>query len=121
MCAEYRPLIALQFVTSRAPASLRGTCDTALSMLNPPSAKSPSTPLAAWRRLIALVRVLRRKARRPGGSAREAPLRAELFSAEQMEHHGASLAAASHRLGERATRNRLLPRLAQNEGVLAQA
>ena len=90
-------------------------------MLIPPSAKSTGTPLAARRRLIELIRVLRRKARGPGAAAREAPLRAELFSAEQMEHHGASLAAASHRLGERATRNRLLPRLAQNEGVLAQA
>jgi hypothetical protein len=90
-------------------------------MLNPPSAKSTITPLAARRRLIELIRVLRRKPRRPGAIAREAPLRAELFSAEQMEHHGASLAATSHRLGERATRNRLLPRLAQNEGVLAQA
>ena len=90
-------------------------------MLNAPSAKSTSAAPAARRRLTELVRVLRRNARRPGAAAREAPLRAELFSAEQMEHHGANLAAASHRLGGRGTRNDLLPRLAQNEVILAQA
>src|SRR5688572_12443664 len=89
-------------------------------MSKPPSARSTSASLASRRRLIELVRVLRRQAHRSSAAAREPPLRAELFSAEQMEHHGASL-AASHRLGERATRNRLLPRLAENEAVLAQA
>jgi len=54
---------------------------------------------------------------RAGG---EAPLRAELFSAEQMEHHGATL-AASHRLGKRRVRDQLLTRLAQNENVLVDA
>jgi len=54
---------------------------------------------------------------RAGG---EAPLRAELFSAEQMEHHGATL-AATHQLGTRRVRYQLLTRLAQNENVLVDA
>ena len=47
----------------------------------------------------------------------EAPLRAELFGAEQMEHHGTTLASA-HTLGPKRRRDPLLPRLAENEGVL---
>ena len=50
-------------------------------------------------------------------SARELPLRAELFSADQMEQHGRSL-AAGHRLRARRARDRLLARLADNEDVL---
>ena len=50
-------------------------------------------------------------------SARESPLRAELFSADQMEQHGRTL-AARHKLSPRRTRDRLLARLADNEGVL---
>ncbi|MBL0143011.1 MAG: cyclic beta 1-2 glucan synthetase [Betaproteobacteria bacterium] len=53
-------------------------------------------------------------------SAGEAPLRAELFSADQMEEHGRTLAAA-HKLSPRRTRNRLLARLADNEAVLVGA
>ncbi|HEX6155581.1 MAG TPA: cyclic beta 1-2 glucan synthetase, partial [Burkholderiales bacterium] len=57
--------------------------------------------------------------RRP--AAAEAPLRAELYSAEQMERHGEALAAAhklrpAHRPAPRG--DRLLGRLSENEGVL---
>jgi cyclic beta-1,2-glucan synthetase len=44
-------------------------------------------------------------------------LRSELFSADQMEQHGKSL-AASHKLTSKRTVDQLLPRLAANEGVL---
>jgi len=47
----------------------------------------------------------------------ELPLRAELFSTEQMVRHGKALASA-HRLTPARTRDPLLPRLAANEGVL---
>jgi cellobiose phosphorylase len=50
----------------------------------------------------------------------EAPLRAELFSADQMEQHGRDL-AGTHRLRKRRTRDQLLLRLAQNEIVLRDA
>ncbi|WP_147675760.1 glycoside hydrolase family 94 protein [Xanthomonas massiliensis] len=58
-----------------------------------------------------------RARRRPTG---EEPLRAQLFSAEQMALHGEALARA-HRLGTRPVPERLLARLRQNEEVLAQA
>ncbi len=45
------------------------------------------------------------------------PLRAELYSADQMEQHGRRLAAA-HRLMPRRARDQLLPRLATNERIL---
>ena len=47
----------------------------------------------------------------------ELPLRAELFSASQMEQHGKILAGMHQLAGER-TRDRLLSRLAENEQVL---
>jgi cellobiose phosphorylase len=47
----------------------------------------------------------------------EPPLRAELFSTDQMEQHGARLASA-HRLTPRRVPDRLLSRLAANERVL---
>ena len=47
----------------------------------------------------------------------ESPLRAELFSAEQMERYG-RLLAASHRLSFKPAGDRLLLRLAENEAVL---
>ena len=50
-------------------------------------------------------------------SAEEAPLNAELFSAEQMAQHGTSL-AARHELTPSRAADRLLPRLAANERVL---
>jgi cyclic beta-1,2-glucan synthetase len=47
----------------------------------------------------------------------DAPLRSELFSADQMELHGKAL-AASHRLARGRNTDLLLPRLAANEEVL---
>jgi cellobiose phosphorylase len=47
----------------------------------------------------------------------ELPLRSELFSADQMERYGKTLAAA-HRLTPRLARDQLLPRLAANESML---
>ena len=47
----------------------------------------------------------------------EPPLRSELFSSDQMEQHGKTL-AASHRVEVRRAPDQLLPRLAENEGVL---
>ena len=47
----------------------------------------------------------------------EPPLRSELFSSEQMEQHGKTLAGL-HKLGLEHARDRLLTRLDENEGVL---
>lgn len=47
----------------------------------------------------------------------ELPLRAELFSASQMEQHGKIL-ASMHQLADGRTRDRLLSRLAENERLL---
>jgi cyclic beta-1,2-glucan glucanotransferase len=64
----------------------------------------------------------------PGGRERngddsievQPPLRAELFSADQMEQHGRSLAAL-HALSKARPQNRLLRRLDENEQVLLEA
>src|SRR5216684_7259408 len=50
-------------------------------------------------------------------SGDELPLRSELFSPDQMKLHGKTR-AASHQLSPEPARDRLLPRLAENEGVL---
>ena len=47
----------------------------------------------------------------------EPPLRSELFSAAQIEQHGKTL-ADSHKLRHGRPRDRLLKRLAENEGIL---
>jgi hypothetical protein len=47
----------------------------------------------------------------------EPPLRSELFSNDQMQRHGKTL-AGQHKLGLRHAHNRLLARLADNEGLL---
>ncbi len=47
----------------------------------------------------------------------EPPLRAELFSSDQMEQHGKAL-ASGHALARGRARDRLLPRLFENEGIL---
>ncbi len=47
----------------------------------------------------------------------EPPLRSELFSADQMEQHGMSL-ASSHTLTPRRAKDKLLTRLAENERIL---
>jgi cellobiose phosphorylase len=59
---------------------------------------------------------------RPGNlsDASEPPLRAELFSGDQMEQHGEFLAGL-HRDAHARGADRLLPRLADNEQVLIQA
>jgi cyclic beta-1,2-glucan synthetase len=54
---------------------------------------------------------------RPGERDDQTPLRAELFSVEQMERHGRSL-AATHALSTSRPRTRLLERLDENERVL---
>ncbi|MEX0735024.1 MAG: glucoamylase family protein [Steroidobacteraceae bacterium] len=51
------------------------------------------------------------------GTDDQTPLRAELFSADQMEQHGKAL-AASHALSKSRPQNRLLSRLDENEQVL---
>jgi cyclic beta-1,2-glucan synthetase len=51
------------------------------------------------------------------GSSDETPLRAELFSIDQLERH-AKAVAASHRLAPGRAADRLLPRLNENERVL---
>ena len=48
---------------------------------------------------------------------REAPLRSELFSTEQMKQHG-KLLAASHSVARRPASDQLLARLADNEKIL---
>jgi cellobiose phosphorylase len=75
--------------------------------------KKPLAVLGMWLRAA-----LRAPARsfRPDADV-EPPLRAELFSADQMEEHGSAL-AAFHRVQHGPAPNRLLPRLADNEAVL---
>ena len=53
----------------------------------------------------------------PKPSVEELPLRSELFSADQMERHGKTLAAA-HRVTPGQAQDQLLSRLASNESVL---
>ncbi|MBP8297269.1 MAG: cyclic beta 1-2 glucan synthetase, partial [Burkholderiales bacterium] len=55
----------------------------------------------------------------PQRTPEELPLRAELFSADQMEQHGKTLAAA-HRIATGRAGDRLLGRLADNEQVLVE-
>ena len=52
-----------------------------------------------------------------GRASEEPPLRAELFSADQMERHGRTL-ALSHRLAAKPTADQLLGRLSDNQAVL---
>ncbi|HCN69062.1 MAG TPA: cyclic beta 1-2 glucan synthetase, partial [Candidatus Accumulibacter sp.] len=60
---------------------------------------------------------LRGGAWRRSAAGQESPLRAELFSADQMEQHGRVL-AASHRLAAGRAPDQLLERLAANESAL---
>ncbi|MEO5830822.1 MAG: hypothetical protein ABIQ36_09670, partial [Rhodanobacter sp.] len=60
----------------------------------------------------------RRRAAARSRPEQEPALRAELFSAEQMERHGRAL-ASQHRLSARRNADLLLVRLADNEAVLA--
>lgn len=68
-----------------------------------------------------LRRMLRsREAHHDRGAANELPLRAQLFSAEQMERHGVALAQV-HRLSDRHAGDLLLARLSDNEAVIERA
>ena len=69
-------------------------------------------------RVRAVAARIRRAAARDRPVDEEPPLRSELYSADQMERHGRSL-AATHRLAPGRARNRLLARLAANERILA--
>src|SRR3990172_8602958 len=59
----------------------------------------------------------RGNSRRQNSSETELPLRSELFSREQMDQHGKTLAGL-HKLCLERARNQLLTRLDENEGVL---
>ncbi len=72
--------------------------------------------IRSWHRLF---RFARRPAAR-GASRDERPLRSELFSADQMERHGKTLASA-HKLTSARAPDQLLPRLADNYAVLLDA
>src|ERR1700709_2174594 len=60
----------------------------------------------------------RRRATRTPSS--EQPMRSELYSSDQMEQHGEFL-AESHVQAQGRGPDRLLPRLADNEGVISEA
>ncbi|HVE48353.1 MAG TPA: glucoamylase family protein, partial [Casimicrobiaceae bacterium] len=79
------------------------------------------TEFARVLRIDRLLELLPHRHRRGASAAasQEAPLRAELFSADQMQHHGRAL-ASSHTLGKSRAADALLPRLAQNETILAE-
>ena len=72
------------------------------------------------RSLLQVLALFRRGGWMADYAIEEPPLRSELFSADQMEQHGKAL-AASHSLGARRTRDLLLARLVENEGVLLKA
>ena len=67
--------------------------------------------------LFHLEAALRRKDLAQKYAGDELPLRSELFSADQMEQHGKTL-ADSHKLSSGRPRDRLLARLAENESLL---
>ncbi|HZR45577.1 MAG TPA: hypothetical protein VFA47_02640, partial [Candidatus Manganitrophaceae bacterium] len=73
-----------------------------------------ATIFGQWRRLKER---LQRSGPPRNDSNEEAPLRSELFSADQMDQHGKRL-AASHQLASERPPNQLLTRLAANENVL---
>lgn len=64
--------------------------------------------------------ILRGTGLAPDESGEELPLRAELFSRDQMEQHGRKL-AASHQVSLEHVPDQLLSRLSENEGVLIAA
>jgi cellobiose phosphorylase len=69
------------------------------------------------RTLLRLRASLRRGSSAQKHASDELPLRSELFSADQMEQHGKTL-AKSHKLSLGRAPDQLLTRLAENEGVL---
>ena len=96
----------------------------------PSTVRTASIARALTRRGIAFKALLRDAAAYPGHWQRrhfgsgdsddQTPLRAELFSADQMEQHGKAL-AATHTLSRSGTRDRLLKRLGENEQILIEA
>ncbi len=76
------------------------------------------------KRIFRTLRHLRARMGRTGlakeSAGNEPPLRSELFSSDQMKRHGKAL-ADSHKLSLGRASNRLLMRLAENEGVLIEA
>jgi cellobiose phosphorylase len=72
------------------------------------------------RSLLQVLSLFRRGGWMTDYAIEEPPLRSELFSADQMEQHGKAL-AATHSLGAKRTRDLLLARLEENEGVLLKA
>ena len=79
-----------------------------------------SSLLAFFSRLFDARPASLQNAQRGGGNQDELPLRAELFSTVQMEHHGRSL-AQSHIVSHGKMPDQLLGRLADNESVLVDA
>jgi hypothetical protein len=93
----------------RTPATVRGQ-----------RPRKPELKIASLLDLLKLRRLRAFRRRRVAAHARpeqEPALRSELFSAEQMERHGAVL-AAQHKISERSNADLLLARLADNEAVL---
>ncbi len=74
--------------------------------------------MRAWRTRLAAL--FKRRTSIPTLDEAELPLRAQLFSAEQMERHGRALARA-HQCTETRAADRLIARLADNRRVLEQA
>jgi cellobiose phosphorylase len=72
----------------------------------------------AWR--TRLKKLFARRVSIPTLEEAEPPLRAQLFSAEQMERHGRAL-ARSHQIAQSRAPDRLIARLADNKRVLDQA
>ncbi|MGA8048629.1 MAG: glucoamylase family protein [Burkholderiales bacterium] len=72
------------------------------------------------RSLLQVLALFRRGGWMADRAIEEPPLRSELFSADQMEQHGKTL-ATSHTLGAKRIRDPLLTRLAENESVLLEA
>lgn len=69
------------------------------------------------RTLLHLMAHLRRNSLAHKYAGDEPPLRSELFSSDQMQQHAKTL-AGSHTLGPGRAPDQLLPRLAENEGIL---
>src|SRR5690606_27004960 len=74
----------------------------------------------ARRRFAARLGLAARNEPTPAADVHEKPLRARLFSAEQMERHGRVLAQA-HRLSGHRSADLLLARLSANEAVIGRA
>jgi hypothetical protein len=92
---------------------VHGRCEGSLRQVVIPR-QSPDSGATRSRRFASLRNRAHGRAR---GIQRRAPLRSELFNADQMEQHGKRLAAA-HRLAAGRHPDRLLSRLDENAGIL---